>query len=397
MRIGMILDKEFPTDPRVEREATTLSEAGHEVILFNVSFGSNRDLGIFDYSNFKVYHVNVPKFVFKWSALIFKVPVYNYFILAKIRQFIDEVKPDILHVHDMVISWPTLKLAKELNLKTVVDLHENRPVIMREYGGFKNPIKRWLIGLKKWDFFQNEIIKQADEVIVVTELAKKAISVDIKNPEAIHVVPNTLNPEDVLNSPLDQQITDRFKGKFNLFYFGDTGLRRGTDLIIYSLPRLVKIIPNIHLIMVGNSSEDVKLRKLAKKLKVASYISFEGYQGIQKFRSYGAAADVCLSPLTRNKHHDTTYANKLFQYMAIEKAQVVSNCTAQKDLMEKSGAGLVFNARSTKEFIDCVERLFLYPSLAKELGQNGRAYLEKYNWKNQSENLLEIYSDRTSK
>ena len=34
MRIGMILDKTFPPDPRVENEAVTLINHGFEVFLF---------------------------------------------------------------------------------------------------------------------------------------------------------------------------------------------------------------------------------------------------------------------------------------------------------------------------------------------------------------------------
>ena len=38
MKIGMILDAPFPTDPRVSNEASTLINAGHEVFLFCISF-----------------------------------------------------------------------------------------------------------------------------------------------------------------------------------------------------------------------------------------------------------------------------------------------------------------------------------------------------------------------
>lgn len=34
MKIGMILDAPFPTDPRVSNEASALINAGHEVFLF---------------------------------------------------------------------------------------------------------------------------------------------------------------------------------------------------------------------------------------------------------------------------------------------------------------------------------------------------------------------------
>ena len=39
MRIGMILDKTFPPDPRVQNEATALLKNGHEVLLFCLHYG----------------------------------------------------------------------------------------------------------------------------------------------------------------------------------------------------------------------------------------------------------------------------------------------------------------------------------------------------------------------
>ncbi len=41
MKIGMILESEFPPDPRVENEAVSLIENGNEVYLLCLSFSKN--------------------------------------------------------------------------------------------------------------------------------------------------------------------------------------------------------------------------------------------------------------------------------------------------------------------------------------------------------------------
>ena len=38
MKIGMVLDAEFPPDPRVENEAISLVKAGFDVFLFCLSY-----------------------------------------------------------------------------------------------------------------------------------------------------------------------------------------------------------------------------------------------------------------------------------------------------------------------------------------------------------------------
>ena len=42
MKIGMILDDIFPPDPRVENEAITLINSGHEVFLFCLTYGHQK-------------------------------------------------------------------------------------------------------------------------------------------------------------------------------------------------------------------------------------------------------------------------------------------------------------------------------------------------------------------
>ena len=43
MKIGMILDAKFPPDPRVENEAVSLINAGHEVFIFCLKYSDEKD------------------------------------------------------------------------------------------------------------------------------------------------------------------------------------------------------------------------------------------------------------------------------------------------------------------------------------------------------------------
>ncbi|WBX68148.1 hypothetical protein PG910_08500 [Tenacibaculum dicentrarchi] len=45
-RIGMILDKTFPPDPRVENEAIELLKQGHQVFLFCLTYGNQKKMSL---------------------------------------------------------------------------------------------------------------------------------------------------------------------------------------------------------------------------------------------------------------------------------------------------------------------------------------------------------------
>jgi glycosyltransferase involved in cell wall biosynthesis len=234
----------------------------------------------------------------------------------------------------------------------------------------------------------------ADHVVVVTEAAKQVIVLDgLKDHDKIIVVPNTIQPEIFYKYKSNSEISARFANKRNILYLGDTSLRRGTDIAVKAMKRIVEHCPDAHLILVGESRDNDILKSLAQEFNVNDYISFEGWQDLKLFPTYIQVSDITISPLHRNLHHDTTYANKIFQYMAMGKPVVVSNCPAQQAVIEDENCGLVFKDRDVDEFSDRIITLLKDKSLAMKLGENGKnAVLKRWNWDITSKNLIEHYS-----
>ncbi|MDO9137888.1 MAG: glycosyltransferase family 1 protein, partial [Lutibacter sp.] len=99
MRIGMILDKTFPPDPRVENEAISLIERGHEVFLFCLKYHKNEaDISI---KNIQVKRYQSNKLEYKLSALAYTFPFYSNLMGWKIGHFLKKYKIEAIHIHDM--------------------------------------------------------------------------------------------------------------------------------------------------------------------------------------------------------------------------------------------------------------------------------------------------------
>ncbi|MBG7631242.1 MAG: glycosyltransferase family 1 protein, partial [Bacteroidetes bacterium] len=75
MRIGMILDKTFPPDPRVENEAISLIENGHEVFLFCLKYEDEKESEVIKGIQVKRYQSS--KLIYKLSALAYTIPEYT--------------------------------------------------------------------------------------------------------------------------------------------------------------------------------------------------------------------------------------------------------------------------------------------------------------------------------
>jgi len=393
MRIGMILDKTFPPDPRVENEAISLIEKGHDVCLFCLKYGNENDNEVIKGIQIKRYKSN--KLIYKLSALVYTVPFYSLIMAKKISHFLNANKIDVIHIHDIQIAEAVLKANKKLKIKIVLDLHENRPEIMRFYPHLQKFPGKFLISSSKWKQKEETFINKADKVIVVTEESKNEIVKRTnKKPESIIVVPNTVHKAYYKNALIQNEILEKYKSNFVLLYLGDTGLRRGLQTAIASVNILKNKLPIIKLVIVGSNTSDIVLKSQVKDLEINHLVDFVGWQDEKLFPSYIKASSVCISPLHRNLHHDTTFANKIFQYMSFSKPVLASNATAQKKLIERTNSGLVHIERDVKDFSAKVLELYNSKELRRSLGENGKQFVEnEFCWEKTSKNLIDLYAN----
>ncbi len=349
MRIGMILDKNFPPDPRVENEAISLIDKGHKVFLFCLKYNNEKDNELI--KGIQIRRYKSTKLIYKLSALVYSIPFYTQIMSKKISHFLNANNIDAIHIHDIQIAAAVFKANKKSEKPIILDLHENRPEIMKYYPHLQKKLGKLLISTKKWKQQEEKFISEATHVIVVTEESKNEIvkRVDV-NSSKIIVVPNTVHKRYKTNSIFEKHIIEKYKNNFVLLYIGDTGLRRGLLTAIESVALLKRKISNIKLVIVGRNTSDIVLKDKVKSLSVQNYVEFEGWKDEKLFPSYIKVSDVCISPLHRNLHHDTTYANKIFQYMSLGKPLLVSNVIAQENIILKANSGLIHKAKNFEDF-----------------------------------------------
>lgn len=393
MRIAMFLDTDFPPDSRVENEAVSLIKAGHEVFLFSLSykpFKKEKEV----VNGINVVRYDGSRLLYKLSALVYTVPLFSCMVKPKLRNFIQQVIPDALHVHDMPLAESIMQVNKQFGLPLTLDLHEDRPEIMKYYPHLNKYPGKLLISPKKWAKKQMDLMRKADQVILVTKEAKEKFGGKHSDlMDKITVVPNTINPQIFLEYPVDKGIVERLSKNPVILYLGDTGLRRGTDTAIKAMSFVLEKVPDARLVLVGKNSEDVLLHKLVQELSLGKSVIFEGWQNVSLFPSYIKASTVCISPIKRNPHHDTTYANKIFQYMAMGKPQVVSDCPAQQHVIEAENCGLVHKAEDEKDLASKLVEILTDTDLPTEMGEHAKtASQERWNWDVTSKGLIQLYT-----
>lgn len=390
MRILMVLDEEFPPDVRVENEVRTLSGAGHQITL--LCYTRHKKPGQDRYDGADIIRIPINRLMYKMKALALAFPFYHNFWKKNIENVMNRDPFDVIHVHDLPLLKTCLELSRERDIRLVADFHENRPEIMKMYHHVNTFPGNMLISIKHWQAYQRDFAPLADHLILVTPEAREYYHQEYGIPfEKISVVPNYTDPENLYGLKINQEIIEKYRGRMVLSYLGNTGLRRGTRTIIEAA-RLLKDDPGLHFIIIGESREQKQLRRLVDQYGLNN-LELTGYIPFQEAVSYIAASSAGLCPFLRNIHHDTTYANKMFQYMAFGKAIIASDCPAQVNILQKENCGLVFKAGDPASLAESALML-KDEKLLKNLGDNGRnAVLKRYNTAMGNEALVRLYEN----
>jgi glycosyltransferase involved in cell wall biosynthesis len=377
MRIGMILDAPYPIDPRVSNEASALISAGHDVYLFCLSYSKKFiEKEVINSINVRRYYCS--RLTYKFSALAYTFPFYKIIMSRKINNFLISNNIDKIHIHDIQIASSVFK-ANLKSLPITLDLHENRPEIMRFYKHVNSFFGKLLISPQKWKIAEEKYSKAANNIVVVTNAAKIELCKRTGlSKNKITVFPNTVRKSFYTDFDLDHSLIDKYRNNFVLLYLGNTSKRRGISTVINSLKFLKTKIPEIKFIVVGSSSYDKELKNLSKINDVQNFISFEGWKHENTFQSYLSICDIGISPLESNIHHDTTYANKIFQYMSFGCPMICSNVVAQKEIIEKYKVGELFSPGNVDEFSEKVISLYNDASKTNSYNLNSKNAIKNF-------------------
>jgi len=392
MRIGMILTSDFPPDSRVEKEALSLINAGHEIFILCLKYKKNikneQFQGIHIIRNYLPNMVNKKLFAF-----IITIPIYSWIWRKWIRRFIREYKIEILHVHDLPLCGEGIRLAKESKIDIVADMHENYPELIRVQQFSNTLMGKLLISKKKWYRKEKEWLNNINNIICVEKEMKDRMSAFAKNAQ-FHIVPNTPNINHMLSKQRNNpDIANNQYGKFNLFYFGKTDNARGINVLIEAVEYIKIDIPEIHVIIIGSgiALQDYKKQSAAKGLK--NHISFEGWRPENELEDYMKHVDISIIPHIKSEQTDNSSPNKLFISMAFGKPVIVSNCNSIVRVVNDCNCGLVFENKNAKHLAEQVVKLFRDNKLRKEFSINAKEAIEKkYNWNVTVKPLVDLYA-----
>jgi len=391
---------DFPPEIRLEKEVRTLQKAGHKITIVCSMKKYSTAHDIWEGCNVIRLPDKSSRFRKLWNYVVFNWTFYNRYWDINIDQVIKKYHINVLHVHDLPMLRTSLTAAKRNKIPVVIDFHENYPGALPYYiddGTFLSKILLSMISIKRWKRYEKTDSEAANHILVVVDEAKERLTSLGIDEKKITVLENTEDVENFCSMEIDPEIKTSYEKDFILLYVGGFGGdHRGLLTVIEAMPLIVKEIPNIRLVLVGDGPIKPRLKKMTKQLGLETKVTFIDWQPFEKVSSWINRGDICIIPHNSNPQTEATSPHKLFQYMLMKKPIIVSSCRPLKRVIEECQAGLVFQAGDSVDFAEKVIDL-KEEKVRFQFGEKGHlCATKKYNWELLSYKLLNVY-DRLEK
>ncbi len=385
MKILMVLESDFPPDIRVENEAVSLVEAGHEVHI--ACYSHRRRFDVRKDLPYTVHKTHIPPLIYKASVGALKSNIYFNFWRRHLNRILRSFTFGAIHVHDLPLARVGYELGRKHGMRFTLDLHENWPALLDIATHTNTPLGKLLSSGRQWRNYEKKYASLADRVVVVVEEARHRLIRLGLDPSGIHIVSNTVNPEHFNFAPEEKE-----SGTITMVYGGGINYHRGLQTVINSLLFIPEKIPGIRLKIIGPGSYTGHLKKLVSELNVGSYVTFYERMPLEELLKHVSRSDIALIPHLKTAHTDSTIPHKLFQYMYAGIPIIASDCAPLKRIIEETGTGFCFRSGDPDSFAESLLQLLSDREFLKQIPVNGKKWVvEKYHWGNDARVLCSLY------
>jgi glycosyltransferase involved in cell wall biosynthesis len=334
MHILMIAPQPFfrprGTPFSVLHRTRALLRLGHTVELVTYPFGETPELaGLTIHRSVRPLGVRDVKVGPSAAKLLLDLPLFRLASrLARTGRF------DLIHTHEEA-GMLGARLGRSLGLPHLYDMHSSLPQQFSNFGRFN-----WPPVVAAFRRMEDYTLAGADAVIAICpELGDYVRNSRYRGPLA--VIENTLDFDVPDITDADVLSLRRQLGVANaplVVYTGTLESYQGLDLLIESVPQVLRALPEVRFVLVGGTPEQIaELRRLAEQHDAgAACIFVPAVPPTEVFR-YHRIANVLAT--TRIRGMNTPL--KIYQYLRAEKPIVATDIPSHTQVLDPASAELV--------------------------------------------------------
>ena len=197
----------------------------------------------------------------------------------------------------------------------------------------------------------------------------------------IRIFPNGVDFQQFLSIQPEkvQAFRKKFKtvGRFVVLYAGNLGVANDIENILNAAQVLKDKQPEVLFLFFGGGLNAEKYREFCRTEKLTN-VRFYPSQPKKDIPALLSIANVCLATLKDIQLFNTTYPNKVFDYMAAQRPTILAIDGAIREVVEKAKAGIFVKPGDSAELVEAILFYYSNPEIARQHGRNGLQYVRKY-------------------
>ncbi len=358
--------------------AKALARNGHEVYVITLDFPGAPSYEEMD--GVKVYRTATelghPNFI-TWVLL------FNHFMEKRIADISQQVKFDVLHVHDWLTAMVGISLNHHMKKPMVLTVHST------EFGrsGLHNPDSFTIDGIEWWATYE------ASKVIVTSGSMKRELCDHFHVPlEKVEVIQNAIDLTKYQVS-IDRWSVRRSYGvdpnEKLILCVGRLVPQKGTEYLIQAIPLIIQRYPEAKFIIVGEGWYKDHLENLAQSTGYRWKALFTGFIPDSDLVALLMSADVLVVPSVYEP-----FGIVALEGMAAGVPVVASQIGGLAEVIEHDRTGVLVYPRNPESIAWGVDRVLSDPNYSRFLTQNAREMLQKtYSWEAIAMKTIKVYKE----
>ncbi|MFZ2511753.1 MAG: glycosyltransferase family 4 protein [Gordonia sp. (in: high G+C Gram-positive bacteria)] len=364
MKIGMICPYSFDIPGGVQAHVIELAEVfirrGHDVrVLAPAALATDLP----DYVDSAGPALAIP-YNGSVSRVTFSPKGFN-----RLRNWIDDHHFDVLHVHEP--NAPSLSM---LSLMVATG-----PIVTTFHTATTKSLWLWL-----FDAMLRQFRERIAGKIAVSELARRWQMESLGN-DAVEI-PNGIN---VAHFAEVEPLTGYPRAGGTLVFLGRFDEpRKGIDVLMRALPRIVDRYPDVEVLVVGSGNEEALARRAGD---LARHLTFLGMVDDETKARALRSADVYVAPNLGGE----SFGIVLVEAMAAGAAVVASDLVAFSRVLDDGRAGRLVETGSATALAAAVIELFDNEPARAELVAAARQRADRYDWSRVADQIQKVYETVT--
>ncbi|NOZ65861.1 MAG: glycosyltransferase, exosortase A system-associated [Alphaproteobacteria bacterium] len=332
-----------------------------------------------------------------YNRLLAKLPVIGQYevvrsLKKRLRQILKTEKVDVIQAHSpMLNGMAAVAVGKEFNIPVLYEIRAFWEDAAVSLGTSKEGDLRYRLSKA----METKVARAADAVTVICDGLKQDLISRGISAEKITLIPNAVDiskfsgpekPDPKLRTKLG------LDGKTTLGFIGSFYDYEGLEILLESLPVIIRQVPDVKLLLVGGGPVDEELKEQAKLFGIEDHVMFTGRVPHDKVQDYYNQVDIFVYPRKKMRLTDLVTPLKPLEAMAQHKLVAASDIGGHNELIEDGKTGVLFKPDNSLALARTIIELLNKRESWPEMIAGGRKYVEDVrNWKNSIANYPAVF------